>query len=56
MTYERGSILRPATGGYPFGIGPVVLEPVESTTIVRSSPANAQKLCGQSLDWIEAVR
>lgn len=56
MTYERGSNFRPAVGDYPFGLGPVVLEPVESTTILRSTPADAQKLCGQSLDWVEAVR
>ena len=56
MTYERGGNLRPATGGYPFGIGPVVLEPVGDPSIVRVAPANAQKLCGRSLDWIEAVR
>lgn len=56
MSYERGGALRPATGGYPFGIGPVVLEPVGDPEIVRVSPGDAQKLCGRSLDWIEAVR
>ena len=56
LTYERGSFLRPATGGYPFGIGPVVLEPVAEPQVVTVSPANAQKLCGHSLDWIEAIR
>jgi hypothetical protein len=56
LSYERGSFLRPATGGYPFGLGPVVLEPVEDPKLVTVSPANAQKLCGSSLDWIEATR
>ena len=56
MSYERGGPLRPATGGYPFGIGPVVLEPVADPEIVRVAPRDAQKLCGRSLDWIEAVR
>lgn len=56
MSYERGGNLRPATGGYPFGLGPVVLEPVGEPEIVRSSPGEAKKLCDQSLDWIEAVR
>jgi hypothetical protein len=56
LSYERGSALRPATGGYPFGIGPVVLEPVEDPKLVSVSPANAQKLCGLTADWIEAVR
>lgn len=56
MSYERGGDLRPAVGSYPFGIGPVVLEPVEGTRIERVSPLDAQRFCGQSLDWIEAVR
>ncbi|HNI40815.1 MAG TPA: hypothetical protein PLB47_11120 [Solirubrobacterales bacterium] len=56
MTYKKGSDLRPATGGYPFGIGPVVLAPVAEPKVVTVSPANAQKLCGKSLDWVEAVR
>lgn len=56
MSYERGGSLRPAVGSYPFGLGPVVLEPVEEARIERVSPRDAQKLCGQSLDWIEAIR
>jgi len=56
LAYEKGSDLRPATGGYPFGVGPVVLEPVGDPKLVTVSAANAQKLCGRSLDWIEAVR
>lgn len=56
LTYEKGSDIRPATGGYPFGIGPVVLEPADDPKLVTVSPADAQKLCGSSLDWIEAVR
>ena len=56
MTYEKGSDLRPATGGYPFGIGPVILEPVGDPSIVRTTPADAQEICGRSLDWIEAIR
>lgn len=56
LTYERGGALRPATGGYPFGIGPVVLEPVTEPTLIRVAPQNAQRLCGRNLDWIEAVR
>ncbi|MCB0861333.1 MAG: hypothetical protein KDB54_11845 [Solirubrobacterales bacterium] len=56
LSYEKGGNLRPATGGYPFGIGPVVLEPVAEPEVVTVTPADAQKLCGRSLDWIEAVR
>lgn len=56
MSYERGGSLRPAVGSYPFGIGPVVLEPMEGTEIVRTKAADAQRFCGRYLDWIEAVR
>ncbi|HMT06108.1 MAG TPA: hypothetical protein PKD76_11250 [Solirubrobacterales bacterium] len=56
MSYERGGILRPATGGYPFGIGPVILQPVGEPQVTTVSPGDAQQLCGKSLDWIEAVR
>ena len=57
MTYERGGDLRPATGGYPFGLGPIIVSPVQNRTQVTSLPASqATELCGQRLDWIEAVR
>jgi len=56
LTYKKGGVLRPATGGYPFGIGPVILEPVDDPSMVRVSSRDAQRLCGRSLDWIEAVR
>ncbi len=57
LGYERGGILRPATGGYPFGLGPIVVSPVQNSTQVTSLPASqAIRLCGQRLDWIEAVR
>ncbi len=56
LTYERGGNLRPATGGYPFGLGPIVLEPLAEPKLVTAPPADAQKLCGRSLDWVEAVR
>lgn len=57
MTYEKGGPLRPAAGGYPFGLGPVVLSPVQNRTQVTTLPASqARELCGQRLDWIEALR
>lgn len=57
MTYEKGGPLRPAVGGYPFGLGPVVVSPVDDQAQVISLPASqARQLCGQRLDWIEAVR
>jgi hypothetical protein len=57
LGYERGGPLRPAVGGYPFGFGPIVISPVQNRTQVTSLPASqAAQLCGQRLDWIEAVR
>ena len=57
MTYEKGGWLRPAVGGYPFGLGPIVLSPVQDNTQVTTLPASqATDLCGQRLDWIEALR
>jgi len=57
MTYEKGGVLRPAVGGYPFGLGPVVVSPVQDQAPVVSVPASqARELCGQRLDWIEALQ
>lgn len=57
LEYERGGVLRPATGGYPFGLGPIVVSPAADQTQVTSFPASqAAQLCGQRLDWIEALR
>ncbi|MGK2933270.1 MAG: hypothetical protein ACSLFD_10980, partial [Solirubrobacterales bacterium] len=57
LEYEQGGSLRPGTGGYPFGLGPIVVSPVQNRTQVTSLPASqAAQLCGQRLDWIEAVR
>jgi hypothetical protein len=57
VTYEKGGPLRPAVGGYPFGLGPVVVSPVQNRTQVVSLPAaRAGELCGQRLDWIEALK
>jgi len=41
--------------GYQGRIGPLALEPVARETMLRVSPREADKLCGQSLDWIEIV-
>jgi hypothetical protein len=52
-----GPDLHPGSEGPPvFGLGPLVVgraEPDLPVTYVR--PAQARKLCGKSLDWIEAV-
>jgi hypothetical protein len=48
--------LRPGSGGAPLAMGPLVLsrEP-DSTTITYTAPANASRLCGRRLDWVEAL-
>ncbi len=55
LTYNAGS-WHPGSGGPPFSFGPLTLsrqdarEPVETV-----APADARRLCGRRLDWIEAV-
>ena len=47
---------RPGTHGVaPFPLGPLVVAPVEARRLVSVAPANARSLCGQRLDWVEAV-
>jgi hypothetical protein len=46
----------PGSGGRPESLGPVVLSPVglkREPVFVR--PADARRLCGRSLDWIELL-
>lgn len=51
-----GPDLHPGSGGYPLGLGPLVLSrdlgdlPVESV-----APSRARTLCNQRLDWVEAL-
>jgi hypothetical protein len=55
LTYDTGG-WHPGSGGPPFSFGPLTLsrqdarEPVETV-----APADARRLCGRRLDWIEAV-
>ena len=55
LTYDTGG-LHPGSGGPPFSFGPLTLsrqdarEPLETV-----APADAHRLCGHRLDWIEAV-
>jgi hypothetical protein len=52
-----------ATGGWrpgsrgvpPFPLGPVAVAPDTRVRLVSVSPARAASLCGQRLDWVEAV-
>lgn len=56
MTFEKGGVFRPATGGYPFALGPVVLAPSGDQQLVTKVPASQfRQLCGQRLDWLEAL-
>lgn len=57
VTYEQGGLPRPATGAYPFGIGPVVFTPVDrEDSLVTVAPADYRQLCGRRLDWVAALR
>ncbi|MGI8729894.1 MAG: hypothetical protein ACR2LK_07880 [Solirubrobacteraceae bacterium] len=50
-----GGSLRPGDG-YQGGLGPLALVPVDGTDeYVRVQPADAGRLCGRLLDWIERV-
>jgi hypothetical protein len=52
-----GAGLRAGSGGYPFGLGSLVLSRQTAADVpVRFvDPADASSLCGQRLDWVEAV-
>ena len=57
VTYEQGGLPRPATGAYPFGIGPVVFTPADrEDSLVTVAPADYRQLCGRRLDWVAALR
>ncbi len=57
LAYEPGGPLRPGTGAYPFALGPVILSPSPPGGELIEVPADrAAELCGQRLDWAEAVR
>jgi hypothetical protein len=56
LTYA-GQSLRPGSGGPPLPIGPLTLGPVanENPPVRRLPASRARSLCGQRLDWIEAL-
>ena len=46
-----------APGGYTADLaGPAVLVPDEPTRLVEVPRGEGERLCGRSLDWVEAVR
>jgi hypothetical protein len=47
----------PGSGALPYSFGPVALSPVDDRELFRTLPVSkAQSLCGQRLDWVEALR
>lgn len=49
--------LRPGSGGPAFPFGPLVLSRATADRpVAYINPRNARRLCGKSLDWVEAVR
>jgi hypothetical protein len=51
-----GADLHPGSGGYQFGLGPLVLSRDATEAPVEYVPAaQARSLCGRNLDWIEAL-
>lgn len=53
-----GQSLAPGSGGPPEPIGPLVLSPAaaEDSVLLRLPADRARRLCGRSLDWLEAIR
>jgi hypothetical protein len=51
-----GADLHPGSGGFQFGLGPLVLtRGPEDVPVVYVPSASATTLCGRTLDWIEAL-
>ncbi|HST16728.1 MAG TPA: hypothetical protein VLK36_03605 [Gaiellaceae bacterium] len=53
-----GASWRPGSGGEPpFGVGPIALSrATDDRRVTYVNPADAESLCGRSLDWVEALR
>ena len=50
-----GEDLRPGSGEPPFYLGPLVLARPEYSQVRLVSPRDARSLCGERLDWVEAL-
>ena len=49
--------LEPGTGGLKYGIGPLVIAAAEPPRRLEVVPAgDARRVCGRTLDWVEALR
>jgi hypothetical protein len=56
LTYDTGG-LHPGSGGPPFSFGPLTLSRQDARDpVLRVPTSQARSLCGQRLDWIEAVQ
>lgn len=57
LTYDGGG-LAPGTGGPAFGLGPLVISrsTAADAKVRYVAPSRAGSLCGQALDWVEALR
>jgi hypothetical protein len=48
--------LHPGSGEPPYPLGPLALTPADvGTRVIYMRPQQATRLCGRSLDWIEAL-
>jgi hypothetical protein len=50
-----GPDAHPGSGGLPFALGPVVLEPEGAVRMISVPAARGASLCGRRLDWVEAL-
>ena len=51
-----GADLHPGSGGRQFGLGPLILSRgPEDVPVLYVPSAEARRLCGRTLDWIEAL-
>ena len=56
IRYDTGG-WRPGSGGTPFAFGPAALSMVDAREpVIHVAPARAASLCGERLDWVEALR
>ena len=56
LAYDTGG-WHPGSGGRPHSFGPLALSRSDAREqVLKVAPSHARTLCGQRLDWVEAVR